>query len=67
MSVRQQASNDQLYYYGRLVAERDQSTAELQALAESRSEHVQSILNLDDQLAIEQQTRQEAPSPLTQP
>ena len=30
----------------------------MQALAESRSEHVQSILNLDDQLAIEQQTRQ---------
>jgi organic radical activating enzyme len=44
----------------RLVAERDQISAELQALAESRSEHVQSILNLDDQLAIEQQTRQEA-------
>ena len=31
-----------------------------QALAESRSEHVQSILSLDDQLAAEQQTRQEA-------
>ena len=44
----------------RLVAERDQTSAELQALAESRSEHVQSILNLDDQLACEQQTRQEA-------
>ena len=43
----------------RLVAERDQTSAELQALAESRSEHVQSILNLDDQLACEQQARQE--------
>ena len=40
--------------------ERDQISAELQALAESRSEHVQSILSLDDQLAAEQQTRQEA-------
>lgn len=41
-------------------------TADLQALAESRSEHVASILSLDDQLAREQQMRQEATQLLQQ-
>jgi len=48
------------------VAERDQLTAELQALAESKSEHVHSILSLDDQLAREQQLRTEATQLLQQ-
>ena len=42
------------------VKERDQAVSDLMAMAESRSEHMHSILSLDDQLAREQQTRQEA-------
>ena len=48
------------------IAERDQLTAELQALAESKSEHMHSILSLDDQLAREQQLRAEATQLLQQ-